>query len=123
VALPGIHQLWNAAVAIAAIEAGTAVETPQAAEGVTYAAKLTKADSPIDWTLPAPAIVDQVRAFDPVPGSIAELERLPGVPLKIWRVQAGARPAEPSPPGTALPGLTTFLCVEEKSQILRAVCA
>jgi methionyl-tRNA formyltransferase len=102
----GLAELGAEAIveALAQLARGTLPSVPQPAEGVTYAAKLTKADSPIDWTRPAPAIVDQVRAFDPVPGSIAELERLPGVPLKIWRAQAGARPAEPSPPGTVLPG-------------------
>jgi methionyl-tRNA formyltransferase len=99
--------------ALAQLARGTLPCVPQPIEGVTYAAKLTKADSPIDWTLPAAAIVDQVRAFDPVPGSIAEIDRLPGAPLKIWRVGAGSAPAEPCPPGTVLPapeGCVTVAC-------------
>src|SRR3990167_5304010 len=38
---------------LAAIEAGTAIETPQAAEGVTYAKKIKPAEARIDWARPA----------------------------------------------------------------------
>ena len=43
--------------------------TPQPAEGVTYAAKIDRADAAIDWRASAVAIDRQVRAFDPVPGA------------------------------------------------------
>lgn len=36
---------------------------PQPAEGVTYAAKLTRSDAAIDWTLPAVVIERQIRAL------------------------------------------------------------
>lgn len=42
---------------------------PQPAEGVTYAAKIDKAESRIDFALPAIAVERQVRAFNPAPGA------------------------------------------------------
>lgn len=55
--------------------------------GVTYAAKLDKSESPLDWRRSAAELDRQVRAFTPFPGSTAALD---GLQLKIW----GAVPAE-----------------------------
>ncbi len=41
---------------------------PQAAEGVTYAAKLSRKEGRIDWTLSADQIQRRVRALNPWPG-------------------------------------------------------
>ncbi len=90
--------------AIDRLAAGTLPLQPQPAEGVTYAQKLGRADSPIDWSGPASAIVDQVRAFDPVPGSTTAATSTPGTVLKVWKARAATRPlgtAEASP-GTVL---------------------
>jgi methionyl-tRNA formyltransferase len=40
---------------------------PQPEEGATYARKLEKADARLDWTQPAPALANKVRAFHPWP--------------------------------------------------------
>jgi methionyl-tRNA formyltransferase len=74
--------------AIGLLEAGRLPLSPQPADGVTHAAKIVKADGLIDWSRPAQAIVDQLRAFDPAPGCVAELARLPGTALKVWRARA-----------------------------------
>jgi methionyl-tRNA formyltransferase len=50
-----------------AIEAGTAVETPQDDALATYAPKLTKAEAIVDWSRPAPRIHNQVRGLWPWP--------------------------------------------------------
>ena len=42
---------------------------PQAPEGVTYAAKIDKAESRIDWTRPAAEVDRQIRALSPFPGA------------------------------------------------------
>lgn len=52
---------------LAALERGTASETPQDDSLATYAPRITKADGLIDWGLPARAIHDQVRALVPWP--------------------------------------------------------
>lgn len=54
---------------------------PQSEAGVTYAAKIDKAEAVIDWREPADAIARRIRAFNPAPGA---LTRLAGEPLKIW---------------------------------------
>jgi methionyl-tRNA formyltransferase len=70
---------------------------PQPAEGVTYAAKLDKAEALIDWNRPAVEIERQVRAFNPWP--VAET-RLDGEQLRVFAAslgpasQTGAAPGE-----------------------------
>ncbi|MEB2347780.1 MAG: methionyl-tRNA formyltransferase [Comamonadaceae bacterium] len=55
--------------------------TPQPDTGVSYARKLGKAESAIDWRAPATAIARKVRAFDPVPGA-QTLHA--GAAIKLW---------------------------------------
>lgn len=73
---------------------------PQPAEGVTYAHKLTREESRIDWAQPAQHIERQIRAFDPFPGSET---RFKNEVLKVW--QAALEPSSAqagSVPGTVL---------------------
>jgi methionyl-tRNA formyltransferase len=56
-------------------------------QGVTYAAKIDKAESLVDWTRPAVEIDRHVRAFNPFPGAHSLLA---GVPVKIWRAVPAA---------------------------------
>jgi len=58
---------------------------PQREDGVTYAAKIDKAEALIDWTRPAIEIERQVRAFNPWP--VAET-RLDGEQLRIYAARA-----------------------------------
>ncbi|OWT75809.1 MULTISPECIES: methionyl-tRNA formyltransferase [unclassified Achromobacter] len=60
---------------------------PQPEDGVTYAAKLDKAEAALDFTQTAALLARRVRAFNPVPGATA---RLPGLddPVKVWRACA-----------------------------------
>ncbi len=85
--------LGGAAVveALPLIEAGVLEPLPQHdagdASAVTYAAKLSKAEAPLDFGLTSRALVDRIRAFDPWPGCSAELDRGAGFapsPFKIW---------------------------------------
>ena len=43
---------------------------PQPAEGVTYAAKIDKAEARIDWTRPAVEVDRQIRGLSPFPGRL-----------------------------------------------------
>ncbi len=70
---------------------------PQPAEGVTYAAKIDKAEATIDWSLPADAIERRLRAFDPFPGASTQLA---GEPLKVWRAHAVMQGRGSAAPGT-----------------------
>lgn len=51
------------------IEQGTALPVPQEDELATYAAKLSKAEAQLNWSLSAQAIDLNIRAFTPWPGS------------------------------------------------------
>lgn len=74
--------------------------TPQPAQGVTYAHKIDKAESAIDWTLPAHTIAQRVRAFDPFPGASTSAR---AETIKIWQCAVidtpAATTADPSTPG------------------------
>ncbi|NML63227.1 methionyl-tRNA formyltransferase [Massilia sp. RP-1-19] len=58
---------------------------PQPEAGVTYAAKISKDEAAIDFSLPAAAIARKIRAFNPFPGAHAQVN---GVTIKIWGAQA-----------------------------------
>ncbi len=66
--------------ALDGLGSGTLKAQPQPREGVTYAAKIDKAEARIDWSRDAASIERQVRAFDPWP--IAETS-LDGERLRI----------------------------------------
>jgi methionyl-tRNA formyltransferase len=55
--------------ALHALETGTLTETPQSLEGVTYAAKIDKAEARIDWSRPARDLDAQIRGLIPSPGA------------------------------------------------------
>jgi len=60
---------------------------PQPADGVTYAAKLDRAQAAIDATLPAQLLARRIRAFNPAPGATINLPGLTD-PVKIWQARA-----------------------------------
>lgn len=69
---------------------------PQPEEGVTYASKLTPEDAHIDWSMPAEAIRNRIRAFNPRPGAWSTLN---DKRLKIWSADLLGE-ASSGPPGT-----------------------
>lgn len=64
---------------------GQLAATPQPAQGVTYAEKISKREALLDWQRNADALARQMRAFDPFPGAVAVLD---GVTLKLWAAEA-----------------------------------
>ena len=74
---------------LADIADGRLDATPQAEDGVSYAAKIGKAEATIDWHAPAAAIERKLRAFDPAPGARSVLA---GEAITCWRgvVRAGS---------------------------------
>ena len=60
--------------AIGKLKAGTLVLEPQAADGATYAGKIAKAETRIDWKLPAAEIHNRVRGLSPFPGAWCEID-------------------------------------------------
>lgn len=92
---------------------GRARAVAQPHEGVTYAAKIDKRETQLDWQRPAAELERMVRAFRPVPGAGARLgeER-----LKVWRAAVADGRGEP---GTLLDaGTLTVACGDGALRIL-----
>jgi methionyl-tRNA formyltransferase len=81
--------------ALEALARGAARETPQPAEGVTYAKKISKDEARLDWTRPAEELARAVRGYNPTPIAWTELD---GERVRIHR--AAAVPAAGGEPGT-----------------------
>ncbi|MEZ5816669.1 MAG: methionyl-tRNA formyltransferase [Hyphomicrobiaceae bacterium] len=58
--------------ALAALERGSLVCTPQPSEGVTYASKIDKGEARIDFSRPAGEVHNHVRGLSPFPGAWLE---------------------------------------------------
>jgi methionyl-tRNA formyltransferase len=86
----------GAALMVETLAAGTVSATPQPETGVTYAAKIDKAETRIDWTRSAIELGAHVRGLSPFPGAWCEIagER---VKLLMARPEDGA-----GSPGEAL---------------------
>jgi methionyl-tRNA formyltransferase len=67
--------------ALALVELGQAKETPQDDARATYARKVDRAATRVDWSAPARAVCRQVRAYDPRPGAYAVLR---GQEVKLY---------------------------------------
>lgn len=92
--------------ALAALERGTLSLTPQPAGGVTYAQKIGKDETRIDWLKSAQDVHNHIRGLSPFPGAWFECD---GVRVKVLRsttVEGGGRP------GTVLDDSLTVACGE-----------
>jgi methionyl-tRNA formyltransferase len=91
--------------AIELLQSGRARPVPQDPAAATKAPRLKKSDGAIDWSRPAAAIKNQVRAMEPWPKSYTHLPRPGGAPLRLILGPVDALDAEA--PADAAPG--TFL--------------
>lgn len=89
-----------------AIELGEAVAAPQAEEGVTYAAKIRKEESHIDWTQSAESIERKVRGLNPYPVAVTTLN---GEPIKILAAE-WEETGHPVVAGTTIDGQLGIAC-------------
>jgi len=78
----------------------------QPEEGVTYAHKIEKAESRLDFTRSAVDVERQVRAFAPAPGAFFELDG------ERYRVLAADVTTGSGAPGTTLDDMLTIACGE-----------
>lgn len=60
--------------ALKALDGGSLDLTPQAADGLTYAKKIDKAETRIDWSLPSKDVHNHIRGLSPFPGAWSEME-------------------------------------------------
>ena len=59
--------------AMAALERGRLQLVTQSSDGVTYAAKIEKAEARIDWNRPARAVLRHIHGLSPFPGAWSEI--------------------------------------------------
>ena len=67
---------------------------PQGEDGVTYAAKIDKAEARIDWQRPAEEVDRQIRGLSPFPGAWFSLDGLRIKALGSRPVEGGGTPGE-----------------------------
>ena len=99
--------------ALAALEKDALVLTPQAADGVTYAAKIGKADTRIDWARPWNEVHDHCRGLSPFPGAWCEID---GARVKVLRTTRGDGAGVP---GTVLDDRLTIACASGAVRIVQ----
>jgi methionyl-tRNA formyltransferase len=94
--------------AIETLARGDLKLVPQAADGVTYAAKIDKTEARIDWTKPARDVLRHCHGLSPFPGAWSEVE-IDGQPvrIKILRCELAKGQGEP---GALLDEQLTIAC-------------
>jgi methionyl-tRNA formyltransferase len=99
--------------AMAALERGTIEERPQPAEGATYAKKILKEETRIDWSKPAREVDCLVRGLSPAPGAWCEArsERL--------KILFGEPVSGSGAPGEVLDQQLTIACGEGALKVTR----
>jgi methionyl-tRNA formyltransferase len=90
--------------ALAALGKDALVLTPQPSEGVTYAAKIDKAETRIDWRKPWKQVHDHARGLSPFPGAWCEIG---GARVKVLRTTKGDGAGAP---GAVLDDRLTVAC-------------
>ncbi len=91
--------------ALGALERGGLVLTPQPEAGVTYAAKIAKEETHIDWAQPWKRVHDHIRGLSPFPGAWFEIAE--GTRIKVLR---STRADGSGTPGTVLDDQLTIAC-------------
>ncbi|KAA5605347.1 methionyl-tRNA formyltransferase [Roseospira marina] len=94
--------------ALEGLAAGTLTATPQPEDGITYAAKIDKAEARLDWTQPAAEVDRRIRALSPFPGAFFDrgAERIKVLLATPVPGRAGAVP------GSTLDDRLTVACGE-----------
>ena len=100
--------------ALARLEAGALPCMPQPDEGVTYAAKIDKAETAIDFTQPAAAVHNHVRGLSPFPGAWFAAGAA-GERIKVLRTHVAPGSGLP---GTVLDAALTVACGDGAVQLL-----
>jgi methionyl-tRNA formyltransferase len=101
-------------VALGALERASLQLTPQAAEGVTYADKIDKGETRIDWRKPWQEVHNHCRGLSPLPGAWCELAGAGRV--RVLRTTKGIGEG---PPGRVLDDKLTIACGSGAVRILQ----
>jgi len=95
--------------AMSALERGQLDATPQPSDGVTYAAKIDKAEARIDFRRPADEVHNKVRGLSPFPGAWFEMTA-DGKPPERVKVLKTAPAQGSGAPGLLLDDVLTVAC-------------
>ena len=102
--------------AMAALDRGGLQLKKQSEDGVTYAAKIDKAEARIDWTKPAREVLRHIHGLSPFPGAWAELDGVSeNARVKILRCELAKGSGAP---GEVLDGQLTIACGDGAIRIL-----
>jgi methionyl-tRNA formyltransferase len=101
--------------AMAALERGELQLTRQSEVGVTYAAKIEKAEARIDWYKPARAVLRHIHGLSPFPGAWCEMPIEGEARVKILRCELAKGSGVP---GELLDDRLTIACKEGAIHIL-----
>jgi methionyl-tRNA formyltransferase len=93
--------------ALGALGRGALTLTPQPADGVTYAPKIDKSETRIDWTQPWQAVHDHCRGLSPFPGAWFEMADGAAGRVRVLRTTRGEGTGAP---GTVLDDRLTIAC-------------
>jgi methionyl-tRNA formyltransferase len=99
--------------ALAALERGSLILTPQPEAGVTYAAKIEKSETGIDWSQSWKQVHDHCRGMSPFPGAWFESG---GTRIRVLRTTRGEGAGVP---GTVLDDRLTIACGEGAVRVVK----
>jgi methionyl-tRNA formyltransferase len=99
--------------ALASLSAGKLDCTGQPAEGVTYARKIDKSETRIDFALAPESVLNHIHGLSPHPGAWFTLPSGPRVKVLKAEVSEGS-----GPPGTVLDDALTVACGEGAVRLL-----
>jgi methionyl-tRNA formyltransferase len=94
--------------ALGALERGSLQIVPQPDDGVTYAEKIDKTETRIDWGMPAAQVHNHIRGLSPFPGAWFEMPGEKG-PVRI-KVLRSTRAQGGGAPGTLLDDNLAVAC-------------
>ncbi len=102
--------------AMRALERGTLKLTSQASEGITYAAKIDKAETRINWNRSAHEVLRHIHGLSPFPGAWCEMPlegRAQRVKIFLCELASGS-----GEPGTVLDDRLTIACAQGALRII-----
>jgi methionyl-tRNA formyltransferase len=102
--------------AMGALERGKLQLTRQSDQGVTYAAKIEKAEARIDWNKPAREVLRHIHGLSPFPGAWCELA-IDGEPARVKILRCELAKGSGAP-GELLDDRLTVACKEGAIRIL-----
>jgi methionyl-tRNA formyltransferase len=104
--------------ALGALERGSLTLTPQPQTGITYANKIDKHETRIDWARPWEQVHDHMRGLSPFPGAWFEWPQAEGRPTDRVKVLRSTKGEGSGIPGAVIDNDLTVACRDGAVRIL-----